>query len=374
MVAMASRHDDERERGEAALDHAIARRAKAQHGLVSLRQLVELGLSPSGVRSRVARARLRRVHRGIYATGHAELTRVGRLLAAVLACGRGAAASHRACAELHELRLRRGRRIDVTAPGRRGRGRPGIRVHDAATLHDDDLTEIDGVPCTTLARTLLDLAESATRRELERACDRAAVLRTLDMAAVDAVLERANGRRGAGVLRAVLREHGAGSTLTRSELEERFLSLCRATGNTPETVNLWVPFAAGGGAEADFAWPSRRLIAEVDGRDPHAARLSFEHDRRRDQQLMVLGWRVVRFTWRQVHDEPRDVVGALRALLDPLTMPEPAGRALLDPLALPEPVGRALLDPRAMPEPAGRALLDPVALPEPADRAQAARS
>jgi very-short-patch-repair endonuclease len=297
------------------LDQAIAQLAARQHGIVALGQLVELGLSASAVRSRVAAGRLHRIHRGVYAVGHALRTRDGRLRAAILACGAGAAISHRTAAVTWSLGITMRRCIDVTAGAYPRRHRPGIRVHSAHSLAPRDVILIDRLPRTTVARTLLDVAEHATRRELERACDRAATQRLLDMAAVDDVLARADGRHGASVLAAVLAEHRAGSTLTRNDLEERFLQVARETGLAPDAVNRWIPFPGGGGAEADFVYARRRLIVEVDGRDPHTTRQAFESDRRRDQQLALLGWRVIRFTWRQVMHDPRYVAATLRALL-----------------------------------------------------------
>ena len=297
------------------IDRSISAFALEQHGVVALRQLVELGLSASAVRNRVANGRLHRVHRGVFAVGHANLTRDGRFMAATLACGPGAVLSHRAVGAKWDLGLRGRPWVDVTAPGRRGRRRPGIRVHSAATLAAHDADVIDGIPCTTLARTLLDVAEDATRREVERACDRTETQRLLDMTAIDDVLARANGRRGAALLAAVLSEHRVGSTLTRNELEERFLAICRDIEAAPDGVNAWIAYPGGGGAEADFAWRAELLDVEVDGRDVHATRRAFESDRRRDQRLALLGWRVVRFTWRQVVHEPAVVAQVLRGLL-----------------------------------------------------------
>ena len=139
--------------------------------------------------------------------------------------------------------------------------------------------------------------------------------RLLDAALIDEVLARAIGRRGAGALRAVLDRHRAGSTLTRSDLEEAFLRICREARLPPTAVNAWIPYPDGGGAEADFLWRPQQLNAEVDGREFHATRRAFESDRRRDQRLVALGYRVVRFTWRQVVDTRHDVVTTLRALL-----------------------------------------------------------
>ena len=297
-------------------EHAINTLARRQHGVVSLHDLAGLGLTASTVRTRVASGRLHRVHRGVFAVGPVVLTREGQFMAAVLACGPAAALGFRCGCELHRVLGRRGQLIDVITPNRRARRRDGIRVHTSTTLAPQDITLVDNIPCTTLARTLLDVAEDATRREVERALDRAEQQQLLDMRAIDDVLERANGRRGAKLLRAVLEDHRVGSTLTRSELEEAFLAIARAIGYPPDAVNAWIPFPDGGGAEADFLWREANLIVEVDGRDPHTVRKAFNADRRRDAGLMLLGWRVVRFTWQQVTHEPAYVAATLRGLVD----------------------------------------------------------
>jgi predicted transcriptional regulator of viral defense system len=284
--------------------------------VVTGRQLVELGLSASATRSRVASGRLHRVHRGVFAVGHALLTQNGRFIAAVLACGPGACASHFCAGVLLELGLGVRRLIDVTARGSWGRKVDGIRVHSAATLIAADVIEIDGIPCTSLARTILDIAEDGTRREVERALDRAEQARILDMRAIDDVLSRADGRRGAKLLRSVLAEHTVGSTLTRDDLEEAFLAIARAVELPPDAANVWIAFPEGDGAEADFVWRAQSLIVEVDGRDPHTVRKAFNKDRRRDARLVLLGWRVVRFTWQQVMFEPAYVAAMLRGLLN----------------------------------------------------------
>ena len=244
------------------------------------------------------------------------LTVRGRIMAATLACAGGTSASHRSASLLFELRLARRRWIDVTTPGARGHRRDGIHIHDGMTLTAADVTVIDNIPCTTLARTLLDICEDATRREVERALDAAEQQQILDMAALDDVLARADGRRGAKLLRAVLDEHFVGSTQTRNDLEEAFLKIARAIGHPPDAVNVWIAFPDGDGAEADFVYRQQNLIVEVDGRDPHTIRKAFNHDRRRDARLMLLGWRVVRFTWQQVEHDPAYVATTLKGLLN----------------------------------------------------------
>lgn len=251
----------------------------------------------------------------MFAVGCAGLTYRGRVMAAALACRPGTVASHRTAAALLNLRMRVPGWIDVTAPGSTARRRNGFRIHSGATLTAGDVSLIDNVPCTTLARTLLDIAEDAPRREVERACEHAETQRMLNMHAIDDVLDRSPGRRGTSLLRAVLSEHRLGSTLTRNELEERFLAIARHAGMPPDGVNVWIAFPDGGGAEADFLWRTPRLIVEVDGRDIHTTRRAFESDRRRDQRLSMLGFRVVRFTWRQVTFEPGHVAATLPGLV-----------------------------------------------------------
>lgn len=294
-------------------DPLIAARAFAQHGVVTLRQLEALALSPSAVRSRVAAGRLHRVHAGVYSVGHARLTREGRYMAAVLACGHGALLSYRSCGALLGLRASSRAVIDVTSPTRAGRKRAGIEVHACATASDDAIQR-NAIPCTSVARTLLDLAAVINRRELERACDRAEMLQVFDLRALQDVLTRANGHRGAGPLRAVLAGHSIGADVTRSELEERFLALCESAALPRPQCNAWLALGPDG-VEADFVWRRQRLVVETDGRIVHSTRQAFERDRRRDQRLMLAGWRVVRFTWREVVGEPGVVAETVRALL-----------------------------------------------------------
>jgi very-short-patch-repair endonuclease len=265
------------------------------------------------VHKRAARYRLHRVYRGVYAVGHPWLTSEGRWMAAVLAYGPEAALSHRSSAAHRGLRPDNRATTDISLPRRSARTRAGVRVHATTTLRPEDVTVHEGIPCTTVARTLLDLAEVISRRGVERAVEQAEVLRVFDGRAVDAVLARAAGRRGAGVLRAVLEEL-EDPGLTASDLEEDFLALCRNARVTTPEVNPW-------GAlhdeekKVDFLWRAERLIVETDSRTFHATRRAFERDRRRDQQLLLAGYQVVRFTWRQVTREPNHVGHTIRTLL-----------------------------------------------------------
>ena len=185
------------------------------------------GLTASGVRNRIAAGRLYRVHRGVYAVGHSRLTGHGRTMAAVLAYGPNAVASHRTAGGLQGLREDNGAKPDVSLPHQWVRSRPGINAHAAATLRTEDVTTRHGIPCTTVARTLLDLADVVPRRQVERALEQAEVLRVFDLAAIEDVLGHANGRRGAGVLRELLTDLRDEPGLTANDLEDRYLAVPR---------------------------------------------------------------------------------------------------------------------------------------------------
>jgi len=236
-------------------------------------------------------------------------------MAAVLAAGPGAVLSHRSAAALWEL-LNDGRRgVDVTVGRGKARRRPGIEIH-SAVLADGDLTVREGLPCTTLPRTLLDLAATADRRLLERAIGRAEELRAFDLGEIRELLARSPGQRGTRALATAIAElPEAGGT--RSEAEERFLALVRRAGLPVPEVNVWIPLPEGGGYRPDFLWRDRMLIAAVDGRSHHSLRRAFEHDRRRDRRLLREGYVTVRFPARQVLEEPARAGDELRSLLGP---------------------------------------------------------
>ena len=283
---------------------ALARR---QHGVVGFGQLRSLGISGAGVRHRVAVGRLHPVHRGVYALGRSDLPVEGLWMAAVLACGSGSLLSHISAAGLHGLLPSAQARIDVTIPRRVGLARRGIRVHRSTCLIPADRTSVDGIPCTSIARTLLDLAGVLHRRALERACDQAEVLQLLDRAAMDEVLSRARGRAGVRKLCAALETGHVGENVPRAELEERFLLLCRGADLPPPQVNVSMT-VAGDEMQVDFVWHQQRVIVETDGFRTHATQWAFQRDRRRDQLLALAGWQVIRFTWDEV---TKDVVRKL---------------------------------------------------------------
>ena len=167
---------------------------------------------------------------------------------------------------------------------------------------------------TTVPRTLLDLGAVVDRRQLRRAVDEAEILRLWDAVSLAGMVERYPGRRGVGALRSVLADGMIGATITRSELELRFLRFVTDARLPPPQAN--VPLTvAGHRVEVDFLWSEQRLVVELDGHATHATRAGFERDRERDRLLNTAGWRVIRVTWRHLHDDPGAVAKDLRKLL-----------------------------------------------------------
>jgi hypothetical protein len=297
----------------------IAAFAQGRHGVVTTAELAAFGLGKAAVARRAREGRLFRVHHGVYAVGRPDLTPSGRRMAAVLACGSGAVLSHRSAAVQHGLLPGAGSMTDVTRPAPAGRPRRGIRVHSSTTLTAPDITTVDRIPCTSVARTLVDVGDREPARLVERATDQAEVLGVFDLIAISEALERAGPRRGPGVLKAILAELGQ-PTLTDRELEELMLELVRTAGLHQPEVNAWIT-DDGWAYKADFLWRAERLVVETDGRAFHSSRRAFEHDRLRDQRLILAGYTVVRFTWRQLVREPERVQRVVRNLLARLAHP-----------------------------------------------------
>jgi predicted transcriptional regulator of viral defense system len=279
-------------------------------GVVSVGQLLALGLDKDAVRRRARAGRLHRLHRGVYAVGHVVLKREGRWLAAVLACGDGAVLSHRSAAAHWGLLQTQATRIDVTTPRRRA-GDAAIRPDGSRSLIACDTTTHQGIPATSVPRTLLDIAATVRPDRLERALAQAQRLDLYDHRAIEDLLARANGHRGTGAL---AKATAGEPQLTRSELEARVLKLVRDAGLPQPQANSLLTARDHPRLEVDLHWPAHRLIVELDGYETHRTRAAFEADRQRDAALTADGYRVVRFTWRTPGAVMRD---RLRALLTP---------------------------------------------------------
>jgi very-short-patch-repair endonuclease len=247
----------------------------------------------------------------VYAAGHARLRREGHWLAAVLAAGPGAVLSHRDAAGLHRLRPANHIRTDVTTT-RQPRAIEGIAIHRTTSLDAQDVETIAGIPVTTVARTLLDLAGQVPRDHLTKAIKEAERQRTFDLRAVEAAMARTRGRTGRGhrALREAIEEYAAlGLSATDSILEDAFLRLVRRAGLSKPATNVLIE-----DFRIDAVWRTQRVAVELDGWIDHGTRRSFERDRERDAALTSAGWRTVRFTHHHVTRRPDHVLSTLRRL------------------------------------------------------------
>jgi very-short-patch-repair endonuclease len=285
-------------------DRAVLAMARRQHAVVTSAQLRDADLGRDAVAHRIRTGWLRRRHRGVYLVGPLEGEH-SRAMAAVLAVGLGGVAEPRRC--------RRPVGTATTAEGtdRRHRGRPrdagppGIRTH-AVRLHPRHAAR-KRHPRHQPRRTLLDLAATLPQRDLDRAVEQAQVQRQASLHSLNEQFKRYPGHRGAEALAKAIQTD---PKLIRSRLERRMLALIRAarlpTPATNATVCDW---------EVDLVWHARRLVVELDSYTFHSSRHAFERDRRKDRELQAGGYRVIRFTWRQITDEPEAVIAALATAL-----------------------------------------------------------
>jgi len=286
----------------------LAALAEDQYGVVSRRQLHALVYSDAEIDRACAAGRLHRLHRGAYAVGHVSLSNHGRCLAAVLACGPRAVLSGRSAGWLWDLLPSYGGSIDVTVSNR-GHSRRGIRLHHAPALGAEDRARRARIPVTAIPRTLLDLAATLNRRQLDRAVERTEELGLFDLRAIEALLLRVRGHRGCGRLRRALAAYRE-PDFTRSGLERHFLELVERAGLPRPAVNTFVA-----GHELDAYWPAVRFAVELDTYDHHGGHAAFERDRIRQEDLKLSGIELTRITGARIEGEPKAVANRLRALL-----------------------------------------------------------
>jgi predicted transcriptional regulator of viral defense system/very-short-patch-repair endonuclease len=299
--------------GDTPPDARLARIAGRQHGVVTLRQLEAIGIRGTSVKRRAASGRLARLYRGVYAVGHIQRTRETRWIAAVMACGRGSVLSHLDAAALWEIYESRGANIHVTTTAPSARRLPSIRVHRARSLDPADVTTKDGIPVTTVARTLIDLTDLLPGDRILRAIREAEYRRLLDLDALIAAVQRANGRRRLTALKTAIERHRPGQ-IVREELEHRFLELVHEADLPAPQTNVKVGTRRRT-YTVDCLWPEDGVAVELDGRDAHARVTAFEEDRARDAALTAAGLRPLRFTWHRVTAEGDDVLAELQATL-----------------------------------------------------------
>lgn len=283
--------------------------AKRQHGVVSIRQLRHLlGYSHQEVKYACASGRLHRLHQGVYAVGHTDLSSQGSCLGAVLGCGDGALLSHWSAAWLWGLMATSAVPIHVTTPIPR-RKRLGLLIHRSRTFTDEDAAVREEIPVTSVARTALDLAARVRRRSIDRYLRRCEEEKVFNLPEFESVLARNRGHRGRRPLQLAIALYQP-PRFTRSGLERHFAELLEAAGMPPFVTNF-----VEAGCELDVYWPELRYAIELDVFETHGSRLSFEEDPLRQEELKLAGIEMTRITGLRIEREPERVMERVRQLL-----------------------------------------------------------
>jgi very-short-patch-repair endonuclease len=291
----------------------IAELAERQHGVVARQQLLELGFGRRGIEQRIHSRRLNPLYPGVYAVGHRVIHREGRWMAAVLASGPDAVLSHWSAAALWMIRPNSRTRIDVTVP-HRSRSSSAIRRH-VSEVPADERTVEEGIPVTSVPRTIFDLAATEPTDVVEGLLRESEYRQLYDRLSLWDLIERYPGRRGIRKVRAALeriKEEPVGRK--RSPLEERFAPFLRRHQLPLPRFNDWIT-VGGKRYQVDCHWPGTGEIVELDGWKGHGTRSAFRDDRARDRALRVAGYSVTRLTWNQLDDEPEAIAADLRELL-----------------------------------------------------------
>jgi hypothetical protein len=284
--------------------------AAERDGVLSIRELRACGLDDHAIARRVRDGRLHRLHRGVYAVGHAGLTPRGRFRAAALAAGEAGILSHFAAAAFWGFWSWQERLIDVTIVGCGSRRIPGVRVHSSRGV-ERDVQVRDGIRVTTPARTLLDLAAVLPDRGLRRIVRRAEAQRAVSIRQILDVCDRSPGHHGVARLRAVIAD---GPAPTRTDLEDLLLDLLDRGGIARPEINAPLRF----GTETivpDYLWRAQRVAIEADSVTWHEHKLTREHDAYKQAQLEAAGLRVLRITWAQITRSPQQTLARVRAAL-----------------------------------------------------------
>ncbi len=299
------------------VDDAIAELASRQYGLFSRAQAAAAGCSRSLVQRRLAAGRWLLEAPGVYGLPGWPGSWRRSLMLAVLDAGTEAVVSHRAAAALHRLTAFLPGGLEVTVPHGNHQRRSDVTVHQCTDLRECDRVVVDGLPVTTPARTLFDLAAVTRRGRLAVALDDAHASRACSIEEVRAVYDALarRGKRGMKMLGAVLAERGSGYVPPGSELERRLLRVLSEGGLPPPTSQLAVPWRQEAQGRVDLAYPERRIILEADGRRWHTRTHDFEVDRQRDRAATLVGWSVYRFTWAEITAQPDAVRETVRQAL-----------------------------------------------------------
>jgi hypothetical protein len=287
-------------------DIAVARRAAAEWGVLSFEELLQCGLSRGEVKTRSAAGHLHPKHRGVYAVGHPMLTLEGSFLAAVKACGRAARLSHFAAGALYGFVEWDFRDVEVTVEGRGTRAHQGIRIHSTSCFDVLDLRIHKGIPVTSPARTLVDLAAVVDFYPLRSAVRRALSLNLVTGAELVATMQRLGSRRGMRKLMKIVTT----AVPTRSEFEDLVHDLILSGGIANPDVN--VPLRVDGRSVIpDFRWPEQRLVVEADSSKWHDNPVARAEDAERRALLEAAGERVLSVTYAQTVARRRETLARI---------------------------------------------------------------
>jgi very-short-patch-repair endonuclease len=293
--------------------------AARQEGIVTTSQLRAAGLGDEAINRWVRSGRLHPLFRTVFAFGHRAVGARARIRGAALACP-GAVISHRSAAWLLGIGERNPLTIDLISVGQEGRKVDGIRVHKVPWPAPHELVRIYGIPCTSVARTIVDLAGTYGDEQLRETVERAATLRKLDLAAIDAALAAGPIRRGAPCLRRVLADwrpiaETSKYATVRSLFEAKLLPLVAAADLQMPLINAPVRVVEHV-LEIDLLWDHERFVVEADSRRHHGIEVAFERDRKRDRELLAVGYATLRVTWRAMEHEADEVFVVVRRQLE----------------------------------------------------------
>ncbi|MEV4421724.1 type IV toxin-antitoxin system AbiEi family antitoxin domain-containing protein [Patulibacter sp. NPDC049589] len=295
-------------------DRVIRWFATRQAGVVSRAQMLAAGLTRSQIDGRIARGILIRMHQGVYDAGAAPLGLRGRLFAALLSGPPDGVISHRSAAVLRGLLPDRPGPVHVTS-GRARRPHPGVLLHRSTTLVRT-ATVVDGIPCASIPRTLVDVAATEGAVAAERAWSSLSGRRALDPRRIEDELRRSGGRRGTRVVRMLLERHRQAVTgRTRSTLEDDALRMCARYGLPMPRSNHLIEVDDDTTYAADLAWVPEMVVAELDDWSTHGDVESFRNNRRRDFDLELVGWKTVRLLGHDVTDDAAETADRLERLL-----------------------------------------------------------